>query len=58
MAFPCISTGVYGYPIDDAAEIAVREAEEFVKTRADMEIVFCCFSRSDAAIYDDLLKGK
>ena len=29
IAFPCISTGVYGYPIDDAAKIAVREAKEF-----------------------------
>ncbi len=30
IAFPCISTGVYGYPIEDAAKIAVREVEEFL----------------------------
>ena len=29
IAFPCISTGVYGYPIEDAAKIAVREVEDF-----------------------------
>ena len=33
IAFPCISTGVYGYPIEDAARIAVREVEEFVATK-------------------------
>ena len=57
VAFPCISTGVYGYPIDDAAAIAVREAQEFLKARADIEVIFCCFSRGDAAIYESLLKG-
>ena len=36
VAFPCISTGVYGYPIDDAAAIAVREAQEFLKAHADI----------------------
>ena len=30
IAFPCISTGVYGYPIEDAAKIAVREVKEFL----------------------------
>ena len=57
VAFPCISTGVYGYPIDDAAAIAVREAQESLKARADIEVIFCCFSRGDAAIYESLLKG-
>ena len=57
VAFPCISTGIYGYPIDDAAAIAVREAQEFLKARADIEVIFCCFSRGDAAIYESLLKG-
>ena len=30
IAFPCISTGIYGYPIEDAAKIAVREVENFL----------------------------
>ena len=34
IAFPCISTGVYGYPIEDAAKIAVREVEEFLAATA------------------------
>ena len=54
VAFPCISTGVYGYPVEDAAEIAVREAEAFLQAH-DMEIVFCCFSSRDKAIYEELL---
>ena len=55
VAFPCISTGVYGYPIEDAANIAVREAEAFLQAH-DMEIVFCCFSSRDKVVYEELLK--
>lgn len=55
VAFPCISTGVYGYPIEDAAEIAVHEAESFLRTH-DIEVVFCCFSRGDMAVYEKLIK--
>ena len=56
VAFPCISTGVYGYPIEDAAGIAVYEAEKFLEIH-DIEIVFCCFSERNARIYENLLKG-
>jgi O-acetyl-ADP-ribose deacetylase (regulator of RNase III) len=62
IAFPCISTGVYGYPIEDAAKIAVREVREFLSRAetprrgdAAMEVVFCCFSSGDKAIYEQLL---
>ena len=34
IAFPCISTGVYGYPIENAAKIAVREVREFLTANA------------------------
>ncbi len=57
MAFPCISTGVYGYPIEDAAKIAIRETQEFLKTHGGIEVVFCCFSSGDRTIYEKLLKG-
>ena len=57
VAFPCISTGVYGYPIEDAAKIAVREAKAFLAAH-DIEIVFCCFSERDAKIYEAILKGE
>lgn len=55
VAFPCISTGVYGYPVEAAAEIAVREARTFLAAHPDMEVVFCCFSARDAAVYGKLL---
>ena len=59
IAFPCISTGVYGYPQEAAAEIAVRSVREFLANRTEsMEIVFCCFSVADKEFYDRLLDGK
>ena len=57
VAFPCISTGVYGYPIQDAAAIAVREVSGFLRSHADMEVIFCCFSSHDTILYEQLLKG-
>ena len=91
IAFPCISTGIYGYPIEDAAKIAVREAGVFLSAKnakdaetvgrrdptppngsartpaapqdrgavaprpPEMEVIFCCFSARDAAVYEILL---
>ena len=55
IAFPCISTGVYGYPIRDAAEIAVREVRAFLADHPSLEVVFCCFSARDTKIYSDLI---
>ena len=37
IAFPCISTGVYGYPIEDAAKIAVREVRDFFAAKGRRE---------------------
>lgn len=55
MAFPAISTGIYGFPHRRAAEIAVRTIREFVDGCGLDRVVFCCFSPETAAIYDDLL---
>ena len=70
IAFPCISTGIYGYPKEDAAKIAVREVRAFLaastsalcatadKESAEMEVIFCCFSEKDKAVYEKILNGK
>ena len=55
VAFPCISTGVYGYPIREAAEIAVREVKAVLAAHSDLEVIFCCFSAGDKAVYESLL---
>ena len=87
IAFPCISTGVYGYPIEDATRIAICEVRRFLhaegaeqkthaetaeskphaesaefaecgtggSVRPDLEVIFCCFSERDAAVYQNLL---
>ena len=57
IAFPCISTGVYGYPAEKAAEIAVSAVREALKDLPEPpEVVFCCFSQKSAEIYEKLLK--
>ena len=58
VAFPCISTGVYHYPHEEAAEIAILETTEFLKTHKNMEVIFCCFLGTDKDIYEKLLKGE
>lgn len=56
IAFPSISTGVYGYPIKRAASIAVRTVSGFRQPGAALErVVFCCFSMDDLVVYQDAL---
>jgi O-acetyl-ADP-ribose deacetylase (regulator of RNase III) len=53
LAFPAISCGVYGYPIDEAVEIAVREtAAELKKNDALEEVIFACFGEDVYAAYE------
>lgn len=59
IAFCCISTGVFHFPNDKAAEIAVRTVREFKKqTGSDMEVVFNVFKDDDAEIYRRLLEKR
>ncbi len=56
IAFPSISTGIYGFPIDRAAKIAVDTVKNFVgKNRSLTEVRFVTFSQSDYDIYQKLL---
>ena len=52
IAFPCISTGVYGYPIEAAAQIAIREVQVFLAAHPAVEVTFCCFLMRDAEVYE------
>ena len=54
MAFCCISTGVFGFPQDKAAEIAVKTVREFLKTH-DIQVIFNVFKEEDYEIYKRLL---
>lgn len=52
IAFPAISTGVYGYPIEEASKIAVTTVQAFQKERkTSFDVIFCCFSERDMAVY-------
>jgi len=56
IAFPCISTGVYGYPIAAAAAIAVGTVRTGLARAPTIErVVFCCFSAQDQSVYERVL---
>ncbi len=56
LAFPSISTGIYGYPIDLAAQVAVSTVNTVVQKFTSIEeVTFCCFSRGDLEVYESLL---
>jgi O-acetyl-ADP-ribose deacetylase (regulator of RNase III) len=57
IAFPSISTGAYGYPIEAAAKIAVETVREVLSNSgASMEVTFCCFSKDDLEVYLSVLE--
>lgn len=62
IAFPSISTGVYGYPIDKAAKVTIDTVTAYVQNGLEQmdgfsihDVIFCCFSASDAAVYKQIL---
>jgi O-acetyl-ADP-ribose deacetylase len=58
ISFPAISTGVYGYPLELAAEVAVHTvASSLPEFPAIEQVVFCCFSARDLAVYLGLVRA-
>lgn len=56
IAFPSVSTGIYGYPIELAAKVAVTTVRDATNEAASVrEVVFCCFSTGDLAVYEATL---
>jgi O-acetyl-ADP-ribose deacetylase (regulator of RNase III) len=56
LAFPSISTGIFGYPIELAAALAVSTVRQSVEQFEGVEeVIFCCFSQADLAVYESAL---
>lgn len=56
IAFPCISTGVYRFPPDQAAQIAMESVRTFLETPCSIQsVIFCCFSAADLMRYEKLI---
>jgi O-acetyl-ADP-ribose deacetylase (regulator of RNase III) len=59
IAFPSISTGVYGYPIDKASIIAVETTRKYLEEYPDIEdVIFVLFSAADFATYHQILQDQ
>jgi O-acetyl-ADP-ribose deacetylase (regulator of RNase III) len=57
LAFPSISTGIYGYPVELAAKVAVTTVRSSVHEIAGIqEVIFCCFSARDLFVYESALR--
>ena len=56
LAFPSISTGIYGYPIELAARAAVTAVRSSLQEFTGIgEVIFCCFSSNDLQVYESVL---
>lgn len=59
IAFPNISTGVYGYPKEEAAAIAIQAIVSFSENNKEIEqLIFCVFDEENFNIYENLLKSR
>lgn len=58
VGIPCISTGIYRYPQQEAAQIAVNTLSQFADRASGLaRTIFCCFSHADYEIYSRLLRS-
>ncbi len=56
IAFPAISTGAYGFPVERATRIAVTEVMRSLESETSVATaIFCCFSAADRAVYEGIL---
>ncbi|MBF2067243.1 MAG: O-acetyl-ADP-ribose deacetylase [Calothrix sp. C42_A2020_038] len=56
LAFPCISTGIYRYPKDIAAKLAVKIcSEQLQKNGRPQRVIFCCYDQENYEIYEKIL---
>lgn len=54
LAFPCISTGIYGYPHEEACKIAVKTVRQLMRRYPDaqkIDVIFVCYQQEDYALY-------
>ena len=60
LAFCCISTGVFNFPNEEAANIAIKTVIDFLKKnkKLNMKIIFCVYKDIDEIIYNNILKQK
>ena len=57
MSFPSISTGIFGYPVDEASRIALKTVVDYLKTHKEITLVrFVLFGRQDFLVYEKSLK--
>lgn len=56
IAFPAISAGVYGFPMERACRIAIREMKAFLEKRSEMEIIAVCFSGGAYRCYQEVMQ--
>lgn len=57
IAFPCISTGIYGYPQRPAAKVALSTVKKFLHENKNVDrVIFCLFLKTDKDIYEELLQ--
>jgi O-acetyl-ADP-ribose deacetylase (regulator of RNase III) len=57
IAFPAISTGIFGYPIEKCSKVMIATVKEYLKTNTQInEVIFCLYTNSDFEVFDKELK--